>query len=426
MKKITPSAIYSPVWIKLIIALLLLTPSIRIMQGVPMIRLELIVALVYMFLLLLIMRSYFAWGTRQILLAGFAGIFVISYYVGGYLGFDSSVSDFNQLIRIIKYVSVYTISLTIIQLANNSEEIKIDILKYTALVSLFLSLLVVIQQFDIFDLNKYYLPYIDSIRYNKYIEGVYGMYRPVGMIGNPNDLGFIFCILSLITVFLLGSGRVSKFYIIVLIIQLSTIGFSLSRSSIVAFVVGLTVLLTVKLLKGARGVKSVASYIIIFTILGIFVYYAISSEKIYEMIIWRFEELAEIEESTSWTNRLENWNENLGFFYNSPLFGVGPLRSGSFEHAADNEWILLLRSYGVVGTLYFILIFLVPEIKNRLIAFRSRTYSDINFNELSFAVLLACIVYMIPAGVYHSLLVMPFILIILSFSDISNRIYRIR
>ena len=86
----------------------------------------------------------------------------------------------------------------------------------------------------------------------------------------------------------------------------------------------------------------------------------------------------------------------------SPIFGLGPAKSIEYGSYADNEWILFLRSYGIIGTTYIVLTFLLPFIKSK----------DKFFKYIYFSVLLGSVLYMVPAAIYHIFQIMPLIMIL--------------
>src|SRR5699024_2286817 len=113
-------------------------------------------------------------------------------------------------------------------------------------------------------------------------------------------------------------------------------------------------------------------------------------------IFWRFESLYNITSDDSWTTRVNRWSENIELFKSSPLLGLGPLSRYNLQYAADNEWLLLLRSYGVLGTLYFLLMFIVPHLRG----------SKSDYKILTLSILVSASVFMIPVAVFNSLTLM--------------------
>lgn len=57
--------------------------------------------------------------------------------------------------------------------------------------------------------------------------------------------------------------------------------------------------------------------------------------------------------ASSWEGRVAKWQMAILAWKTSPLLGWGPAKA-SMPTVVDNEWILLLRRYGVIGLLIFI------------------------------------------------------------------------
>lgn len=76
----------------------------------------------------------------------------------------------------------------------------------------------------------------------------------------------------------------------------------------------------------------------------------------FEGIIFRILELNNISQSASWTTRLINWETNLALVQDNLFFGVGPLSRAGLG-AADNDWLLFVRSYGFLGLLFVCIVF---------------------------------------------------------------------
>ncbi|HZK10764.1 MAG TPA: hypothetical protein VFD10_00165, partial [Atribacterota bacterium] len=75
-----------------------------------------------------------------------------------------------------------------------------------------------------------------------------------------------------------------------------------------------------------------------------------------EKFFLRFNQLENISQATSWQARIVNWKVNYDLWKLSPLFGWGPGKV-TMTTIVDNEWLLLLRRYGLIGVIIFILDF---------------------------------------------------------------------
>ncbi|MDD4347313.1 MAG: hypothetical protein PHZ11_10650, partial [Desulfitobacteriaceae bacterium] len=96
-------------------------------------------------------------------------------------------------------------------------------------------------------------------------------------------------------------------------------------------------------------------------------------------------------------------------------------KSVGFKLAPDNEWLLLLRKYGLLGTSWFVLMFITP-----FYAYRSVLKHNL-LAKLYAAILIGLAVYMLPAAVFHSFQLMPFVMILggMVFSALPDNIYEV-
>ena len=75
-----------------------------------------------------------------------------------------------------------------------------------------------------------------------------------------------------------------------------------------------------------------------------------------ERSLWRYSQIFTFEEASSWVARVENWETHFTFWKESPWFGWGPGKE-TMGTVVDNEWLLILRRYGLIGTIAFIGLF---------------------------------------------------------------------
>lgn len=189
---------------------------------------------------------------------------------------------------------------------------------------------------------------------------------------------------------------------------------TLSRSSLAVFVIGALFLF---IFYKKNKTFSYYKYLILL-VMGVFLFGAFiflkENEVIYNLILWRFEGLANIMEDKSFITRFHGWIINFEYFTLSPVFGVGPLpRGGEVFGTSDNEWLFFLRSYGAVGTAWLLLFLYSSFIFTNKI---KATYMR-NFNYFSLSVVIMTSIYMIPAGVITSSSLSSLFVAILAFND---------
>lgn len=404
-----------------ILFFLFLTPSIRIVNGLPAIRLEelfiLIILLILFFRLLKGKTVIFYFGIRQILLLGFMFIIVFSIFIGTIKGFNNSVFELNEVIKILKTFIISIIALTVFGLSNNKNYEINKLLDYILVLSVLLSILVIQQYYNIFGLNSYYIQHVAPTQYRT-LMGNYSTPRPVGMTGNPNVLGFIFTLTSLISTFCIFARKEKVKYILIFFVNLLVLFITLSRSSLVAFIGGFLIIIFIAaIVKGLfkLDIKRISSMVLLILFIVASTNLLLKNTNFEENILWRFESLLTIEEDNSWNARVSNWNETIDLIKENPIMGVGTMSRSSASTVVDNEWLLLLRSFGLLGVIYYVLLYLIPYIKSKK--------SEYKVIELS--ILVAMFIYMIPASAYNSLIILPFIFIILSINDSKSKLIKI-
>jgi hypothetical protein len=410
--------------IRIIIVCLHLTPYVSLFPGVPKVRLEDIVILSSLLWFLKQNKIQIVWGWHQLLHCSFPIFILTSILVGSLKGYESSFADLNQFIRIFKYLYIYTITLTYIHIHPEPDLERIRVLKFMSYVSFFLSLVVLQQYFNLFGLNQIYGP-IFFAQSLYLIEG--GQPRPIGMIGNPNEVGFMFAINILITILLiLKENQQNKLYWGLLFLQIMSISSTLSRGAVIGALVGILMLIIGYLAnKKLRITKNVIKIFIVIAILLTTVNILSTNEVLQEKIFFRFALLEKGTDEGSLQGRVDQaWPENIALIQASPIFGVGPLRRAVSDITidADNEWLLLVRSYGIVGTLYLMICFVFPQIISK----KCLSTTLLSTKLLGKCCLVTTLLYMIPAAVYYNLVLMPIVLIVLSTSDTSGKKFTIQ
>jgi O-antigen ligase len=267
------------------------------------------------------------------------------------------------------------------------------------------------QYLNVLGLNEIYIKYVAPTQYETLV-GNHGNARPVAMIGNPNELGFLFVAFSLLCLVLLAdkskNGRklmLSIFFAIYFFGVLLT----LSRGSLVALVTGLLVFFSWSFLNSRVIVKTkILVALICIIVLGFLV---LNHSLVYEKFTWRFMLLLNVSEDLSFSTRLVNWQENIDIIKQHPILGVGPLRRAAFVHPADNEWLLLWRSYGLIGVSLFI------GLMTSNLFFKCAK----EVKAFSLAITVSVFTYMIPTVAFHSLVLFPLLLVLLAIIDTKNK-----
>jgi O-antigen ligase len=362
------------------------------------------------------------WGYHQSLHILFIFFILCSILSGSFQGYNAAFSDLNQLIRLAKYILVYTIALTAVNNHPEPDRERTEILKFVSYISLILCLICIQQYFDLAGLNKFYVPLIssdqDSTLLNSYLYP-----RAIGMVGNPNEVGFILVMSILSTyILMLNTEKNKQLFVVIFVLEVLALLSTASRGSLISAILGI-LFVTFAYLKDnhSRTKSGVKQILIIFTVLSLVLSIALANETLQNQLFWRFSALSDTSEDESWQGRDKTWQSNITIFQKSPILGVGPLRSDSnVVLVSDNEWLTLLRSYGVIGTIFLSISFIIPQFVTKIEVSKNIG----SYRLVGKAVLLSIFAYMIPLAVYFSVTLMPIALILLALSDMSGKTFR--
>ena len=388
----------------------ILLPPIRLPQGIPSIRIELIIILLAWMLLLL---GHFAMGYpikfhqnpayKWFVLFGLAIFLSIAYGVI-VKGFSIIGRDFWEFGKLLEYFLIFAL---VANLDISQNKIK-HYYKIALVVFLCSAFFGIAQYLNLGNINETISPYYVLTQMEGLLQG-----RITGTTGNPNEFGALMVLASSLAfsgVLFFKEKTMRLFSWICFAVFVLSIVLTLSRSAIIAVIIAICFLTLFKypLIFGIkRGIKKslITIPIIMATILIII---KIAPEKFF----FRISQLGNIWNATSWQARIVGWKINYDLWKLSPLFGWGPGKM-TMTTIVDNEWLLLLRRYGLIGVIIFVLWFVNFYFGLSKIC-RSSSYAEARALAVALqATLLAYAVYMIPAAVYHSLQLMPILLIFL-------------
>lgn len=266
-----------------------------------------------------------------------------------------------------------------------------------------------------------FFQYIDFAGINEIISPYYATTHMSGMIihgritgttGYPNEFG---ALMTLAASLALAGGLFLKERKLRLLCwgTLPVFGLALvltlSRSALVSlFLAGATVLF---LFLRQKGLKRRFRRLLTFVLLGC-VIVAFILQVMPEKAFYRYGELMTFTEATSWQARVAHWETNFSIWLESPWLGWGPAKA-EMGTLADNEWLFVLRRYGVVGLTVFLCLF--GSLFFGLSRVR-RANSDPSVVALTVALqgtFVGYTLYMMLVCVYHSLQLMPIFLLFL-------------
>lgn len=391
---------------------LVLTPTIKI-PGLIGFRLE-EVYLIFFSVIVLFLPNENGWifkiPLRVILLLAFLPIMLLSMFSGSILLLPATLGDLSKLVWLFKAVIIYLICFNYINQDEQDRHFKIDLVLRCFIKFALISSLICFQQyFDIFGINSLYVPIVAPTQFDTLMPG-YPSPRVVGMLGNPNVQGYVLslAIVAFIYLYFVGRDRISIVKLCILFVaQMMT----LSRGALVALLVG-SVSLFVMYKKDFRF--SLFKILLVIALLFSFYYayqFMLENEAVYNAMLFRFELLENATEDVSFVARYNAWINNWNYFKLNPLLGVGLLPRET-NIGADNEWLHLLRSFGIIGVVWLVILLLIP-----LFLRRNPSIENKNLTRFILSLLLLSGTFMIPAAVILSPVTFPILLVLLSFSD---------
>lgn len=392
---------------------LILTPAFRPFGAGPAVRLDDALLLLAPLMVAWWCRRFVA-DVRVVLVSAIFLLIVFSSFWGAIQGYPAAFGDLFVLFRWLKYLGAILLIAALLHFAREPDVVVNRLSKVAVIFGVVLSGIAFQQYFDLLSLNVLYVYDVAPTQYRTLVDD-YPWPRPVGMVGNPNELAFLLALLGLLAIRLSlsveGNRGLWGFAALAMLLAMSA---TLSRSGVFAFLMMLFVFVLALMLpgKGKRGglvVKRAGFFggLSVLFVLFAVLFAGLSSPAIYEAVVWRFSP----EYFGSFHQRVLNWSENIGLFIESPVFGVGLLRhSGEFAHAADNEWLMMARVGGLLGLVPFALLFLLPWFPKSVGNVRGHVW-------VARSISIGTIVYMIPAAAFYSIVIMPLLLILFVLFD---------
>lgn len=390
-----------------------LSPNIY-MRGIPSIRMEHVVLFFSLIYLLskgiLKKRLDLNIFIFPILLFVFGFINILSIVNGDLNGYTVVLNDIFELYKIFVYILTFVV---VINLITKDDE-KIKVLRSLNIYIMISNLISFTQYFNFLNLNVKYIKYVAPGQQKALMPG-YTWPRVVGLTNNPNVYAYI-VVIGLVLSMGLFLYTKNKFYMVSMVTNFISLLMTRSRTGVIMFVVSFAIIaifyIIQEIIKGKISVKDkgkwmvgIGAGLVLFLMVFLFI--------LPESLTWRIKELFNLGSSNSWQRRLENWDEYLQYFFKNPFIGTGPVKSIDYQNYPDNEWLLLLKRYGVIGSFYFMFMFLIPIALNWNRLKRSLT------GKIFISITIGSFVYMIPAIAYHSFQLMS-VLMILAGLGLSN------
>jgi len=344
-----------------LVAFIILLPPIRISNSVPEIRFEELIYYLFFFtaIILIIIKKKIIINNFlvYILLYIIGSMFLSAIYSQLILGIGFTINDSFEFVKIIKY-------LVILILLSNLSYRETFIKKFIIIIifSITLSAIIGIMQYlNLFNINSHITP-LFTISQLSNIDN-----RIIGTTANPNDFG-IFLISGIILTQnqLMVNKKKKLLYLLAIIIMLFAVILTVSRTTIISLIIAELVFLFLVFSKENFSKKG-----LIFIIIFSFIVAIIIIKYASDYFITRMSSGININEDMSFFLRVISWEKNINIWLKSPIFGWGPAK-GIHISFVDNEYILILRRYGIVGIFGYLAFYFVPLFE----------MSKVNFNKL--------------------------------------------
>lgn len=386
-----------------------LLPSISFSERIPNVRLDFVIIFIAWVLFIfsgfvkgkflhLRINPIFKWY----ILLGFVVVVSISFSALSRSYYPIG-RDYWEIVKLLKYFLIFALI--------SSIDIPVSDLQYyykiALIIFLITSLIAFMQHINLYNINDTFnLIYSTSKATSE---------RVVGTMGNPNEFGALMVMASSLAFSggLFYKKRSIRFFsFFCLIIFFYSLLLTGSRTAFILFIIAICFILCVKyppilVLKRKRMLQKFLYVLIIGVIISVIIVKLIPSD-----FFFRLKSLRDPFSTTSWQAKFITWNYVFHLVKSSPIFGWGPCKN-LVNFSVDNEWLLILFRYGILGLSIFI--FWAINILYGLYRIRKK-YPDKEIVVLTVALqatLIACLINMIPAAFYHSLQLMSIVSIFL-------------
>lgn len=394
-----------------LIFITVLSPSISISNSFPDIRPEeFIIYLLFPFLIpTYLIRKKASNQSKRFLIIYFLfflSVSISTVYGILFLNVPSGIRDYVELVKILKYGLIFLLASYI-----PINEIELKFLFHTLLLAIIISCCIgILQFFDIFGFANITGPiYLGEKIYKVGI-------RLTGTFTNPNSFSVLLgmgLFVSLIFVINKPSKKSQSIYVGLILAFLLCLVLSGSRTGLAAAtLIVILILISFSMLK-KESTGSIISIIILLAI-GLFVGTFFAGKD----ILFRLQSGVDILEDESLLARFIAWYYNILIFLESPWIGWGPAKH-LYTSTVDNEYILNLRRYGVLGLSISSLIYIYPALVS-LSEFRKK--NDLIFSPIIFFILLYFMINNLTNSVYYHIQTMDvwFIILGLYFSFLAT------
>jgi O-antigen ligase len=401
----------------------ILFPSIRISGNIPDPRPEfIVVAITILFLFIIHLISEKTVCMRRLptdkwfILFGLS-IVVSMAYSNLFMNHPIIGRDLWELFKLILYYLIFSL---VANLQINTEDMRRYYL-FIILIFLISAFFGFLQYINFASINQIMSPYYAPTQ----MRGLLVHKRITGTTANPNEFGALMVLASSLALsggLTIEGKRLRILCWLTLPVFWTALLLTLSRTSLVSGLISMIIILLLFIRVKKITLKVKFKRLLIFLLL-VCVAIIFALELMPERSLWRFSQIFTFEEASSWVARVENWETHFTFWKESPWFGWGPGKE-TMGTVVDNEWLLILRRYGLIGTIAFIGLF-----GNLFFNLSKIRRQGVDFSVYALALALqgtfcGYAFYMFLASIYHSLQLMPIFLLFLGLAYSQLRLNR--
>lgn len=390
----------------------IIMPPLQLTPGLPFIRLEVYISI--LLILLIFVRGIYNNNLNGILQNSmqkwfvFLGISILISFIYSFFVLEQTliIRDFYELFKPALYFLIFSLFA--------SRNFKADeILRIYGLTMalFFISMLVgFAQYFDFWRINELLTPYYAPTQVRNVLE----VKRISGTAYSPVEFGALMVLaasLSLANIFLFAKNNWRVFSLFFLSLFTLTLLLTQTRAAYIAFLCSALYIIIYSVLRSLRSIKMIKDFFIFISIFLLIILLAITFTP--PEIISRAATLLDLSGDVSWNYRLVRWTDQFERWLQSPLFGWGPDKTALTFEFVENEWLLVLRRYGLLGIIAFIALWIafirgLVRIRNNLKA-EEVTFFSVGLQSS----ILGYFLYMVTTNLYHSMILIYILMILL-------------
>lgn len=348
---------------------MIMTPSIGFISSFPKFRMEELLIFPAIFLLALWRSKIFVDKKMVIIFSLMASSVALSLYYSNLVLSDHpevefSIRDFYEIIKVAQYLFIFLFFYSVRHHRDKLQKVMLTLFVAAATFAIF-------QYLDLFGINnllsKYYLREGGN---QSFVFFTSVARRVIGTAGNPIYFGQMMVYATFLAYIFLQKQISLPYKLAVMSgmgICMAALILTNSRTAVISVSVGLLLLVVASVFNNKDRLKSVALVIAVLFLTAILAYFAP------EQVVYRMSTLANISETTSYQARYAEWQEAYHYFTISPVVGWGPAKT-TMVTFVENEYVLLLRRYGMLGFISFMCLFAALLIRTLKSSSPQRSY----------------------------------------------------